>query len=138
MTDIVDNHVINGYTRVFMNLGYILFFSITFPIAAISPVISGLIVISMELRELGEYKKRKNPVPIIDIGLYMDVLDVMSKFGIVACIYLIIFTSNVLTKGDKLLDDSVMHILVFMALHLIFLVRYILAEIIPDEPDWIT
>ena len=68
----------------------------------------------------------------------MGVLDVMSECGIVACIYLIIFTSKVLTKGDKLFEDSVMHILVFMALHLIFLVRYILAEIIPDEPYWIT
>lgn len=55
MTDIVDNHLINGYTKVVMNLGYIIFFSMTFPIAAINPIIAGLITISMELRALGEY-----------------------------------------------------------------------------------
>ena len=68
----------------------------------------------------------------------MSVLDVMSKFGIVVCIYMIIFTSDILLKGARLFDDSVVHILVFSALHLIFLIKYILAENIPDEPEWIT
>ena len=68
----------------------------------------------------------------------MDILSLISNLGNVILMYLIIFISEVLTKGTLTYSDSVMHILVFTVLHLIFFVKYILAEIIPDEPDWIT
>ena len=66
----------------------------------------------------------------------MDLLEFLSNLGILVCIYMIVFTSKQLTI-DMPYDDHVMYLLAFGALHFIFLVKYILAEIIEDEPHWI-
>ena len=66
----------------------------------------------------------------------MDLLEFVSNLGIVACIYLIVFTSEQLTN-DAPYDDHTMYILAFAALHVIFAVKYVLQEAIDDEPAWV-
>ena len=66
----------------------------------------------------------------------MDLLELVSNLGIVCCVYIVIFTSKVLTENAPY-DDHTMYIIGFATLHIIFLVKYVLAEVIEDEPAWI-
>ena len=66
----------------------------------------------------------------------MDLLEFVSNLGILVCIYIIVFTSKELTK-DMPYDDSTMYLITFLALHIIFLTKFLLQEIIDDEPSWI-
>ena len=86
---------------------------------------------------MSEYKKKNDPAPILDIGIWMDLLDFVSNLGIVVCMYMIMFTSKNLNK-DSPYDDHVMYMLAFGVLHGLFLGKYILAEVIEDEPEWVT
>ena len=85
---------------------------------------------------MSEYKRKNDPAPIIDIGIWMDLLEFLSSLGILVCIYMIVFTSKQLTK-DMPFQDSTMYLVTFLALHLIFLLRFVLKEMISDEPSWI-
>lgn len=66
----------------------------------------------------------------------MDLLEFVSNLGIVSCAYIVIFTSKVLTKNVSY-DDHTMYIIGFATLHFLFLTKYILAEVIEDEPAWV-
>lgn len=66
----------------------------------------------------------------------MDLLEFVSNLGILVCIYMIVFTSRELTK-DMPYEDSTMYLIAFLALHVIFLIKFLLQEIIEDEPSWI-
>jgi len=66
----------------------------------------------------------------------MDLLEFISQLGILVCIYMIVFTSKLLTK-DMPFDDSTMFLIVFLSLHLLFMIKFLLQEIIDDEPSWI-
>lgn len=92
---------------------------------------------SIELRGMSQYNKRDDAEPIVDIGIYGDLLNTIANLGIVVCVYLIIFSSKLLTKNMPY-DDATMYIIAFSSLHLLFFIKYILAEVISDEPAWIT
>ncbi len=130
-------HLVPVYNELLMQLGWILFFSMTFPAGALFTIFAGIIRMSIQLRGMSEYIKKNDPAPIIDIGIFMDLIEFVSSLGILVCIYLIVFTSKELTK-DMPYNDPTMYMLAFGALHCIFLIKYILAEIIEDEPGWIT
>ena len=129
-------HLVPQYNELLMQFGWILFFSLTFPAGPMFTIFAGLIRMSIELTGMSEYKRKNMPAPQKDIGLWMDLLEFVSNLGIVICIYIIVFTSKQLTK-DMPYDDHVMYTIAFATLHLLFLAKYILAEVIDDEPEWI-
>ena len=92
-------NLVPQYNELFMQLGWILFFSMAFPAGALFTIIAGLIRISIELTGMSEYKKKNDPAPILDIGIWMDLLEFISKLGIVVCMYIIMFTSKELHNG---------------------------------------
>ena len=57
-----------------MQLGWIMFFSMTFPAAALFTIFAGIIRMSIELREMSDYSKKDNPAPIMDIGIWMNLM----------------------------------------------------------------
>jgi hypothetical protein len=130
-------HLIPVYNELLMQLGWILFFSMTFPAGALFTIFAGVIRMSIQLRAMSEYSKKNEPAPIVDIGIFIHLIEFVSSLGILVCIYLITFTSKQLTKNMPY-DDHIMYMLAFGALHCIFLLKYFLAEIIEDEPGWIT
>ena len=46
------------YNELFMQLGWILFFSMVFPVGSLFTIFAGLIRISIELTDMSEYKKK--------------------------------------------------------------------------------
>ena len=58
------------------------------------------------------------------------------RLGIGICLYLIMFTSK---KLDSIfdVDEHIMYYVAFGFLHVIMLTKYVLQEIIEDEPDWV-
>jgi len=65
-----------------------------FPAGALFTIIAGFIRMRIELTQMSEYKKKNEPKSILDIGIWMDLLDFISNLGIVLCIYTVMFTSK--------------------------------------------
>ena len=91
---------------------------------------------NIELRAMSQKTKKNDPSSILDIGIWMDLLEFVTSLAILVAIYLIVFTSKKLTM-DMPYEDHVMYLIAFLALHSIFLIKFLLQEIIEDEPGWI-
>jgi len=137
MMDKMPPMLVAQYNELFMQLGWILFFSMTFPAGALFCIVAGFIRMKIELRGMSEYKQKNEPQPQKDIGIWMDLLEFVSNLGIVVCVYIVIFTSKMLNKNAPY-EEHVMYIITFIALHIIFLIKYILAGVIDDEPAWVS
>ena len=128
--------MVGQYNELFMQLGWVLFFSLVFPAGAAFTILAGFLRMAIELTAMSEYKQKDSPAPQKDIGIWMDLLDFISNLGILVCVYIVIFTSEKLTYKMPY-DDHTMYIIAFGILHLIFAIKWILAEIIEDEPEWV-
>ena len=129
-------NLIPQYNELFLQIGWILFFSMTFPAGALFTILAGNLRMAIELRGMSEYKKKNEPAMIKDIGIWMDILELIGWLGIGICLYLIMFTSK---KLDSIfdVDEHIMYYVAFGFLHVIMLTKYMLQEIIEDEPDWV-
>ena len=81
------------YNEIMMQLGWILFFSMAFPAGAFFCVFACFLRVKIELTAMASYKKKDQPMNQKDIGIYMDILDLISTIGIVVSIYIVVFTS---------------------------------------------
>lgn len=84
---------------------------------------------TIELRAMSEYSMKDQPAPILDIGLWMDIIENVVNLGIVICMYLIIFTSNKLEEFFShfgINDSSMQIIITFGILHVIFGVKFLM------------
>ena len=130
-------YLVGNYQGILLNLGFIMFFSMTFPASSLGAAVSGLIQCHIELRAMQNYLKRDQPSPIMDIGIWMQVMESLVNGGICICMYLIIFTSNELKVFKDLYGANVTYIIAFAFLHLVFIIKYVMQAAIADEPSWI-
>lgn len=126
------------YNEIMMQLGWILFFSITFPAGAFFTIFANFLRVSIELTGMTEYKKKDTPKSVMDIGIYMDILELISNVSIVVCVYLVVFTSKQLVNVTGSISDEWLYIYAFLAMHAIFLLKYVMGILIDDVPGWIT
>ena len=109
----------------------------TFPAGALFTILAGNLRMAIELKGMAEYKKKNEPAMIKDLGIWIDILEIIGWLGIGICFYLIMFTSK---KLDTIfdVDEHIMYYVAFGFLHLIMMTKYVLQEIIEDEPEWVT
>ena len=126
------------YNELLIQLGWIIFFSVAFPTASLLLIGTGVGRMFVELQGMSLYKKRNDPVSVVDIGIYMDLLNIVSDIGIVICIYFVIFSSKVFSEDWLSSNSTNKYVLAIGILHILFFIKYTLADVIPDEPSWIT
>ena len=67
----------------------------------------------------------------------MDILDLISIVGIIVSVYIVVFTSQELVRIYPFVREEYWYIIAFVAMHLIFGLKYVLSVVIQDEPDWV-
>ena len=72
---------------------------------------------------------------MIDVGRWIELIERIAEFSIVNSIGLVIFTSEQLGTIVEGYEWSKLVIFVFMVENLLLIFRYILALLIPDEPE---
>lgn len=95
-------------------------------------------VIKTEIDGIKSFSKRGEPRGVYDVGRWLELIEYIAVFSIVNSIGLVIFTSD---KLETLKPEGwdwtrkEMIIAVFMIENLLLIFRYVLALLIPDEPD---
>lgn len=85
---------------------------------------------------MSSFNKRNIPTASIDIGLWMDIVEITSFLSIVVNTFIVLFTSNQLSAfGDY--EWHYFVIAVFFIEHVIFFLKFALAEAISDVPEWV-
>lgn len=116
--------------EVVITFGYVVLFSAAYPL---TPMLA-VIVIAFELRvdawKLCNLTKRPYPAESSGIGLWYDILQVMSLLGVMTNTAIIIFTTNVFDgfdTGEKWLMFIVIE-------HALIIAKILIAVYTPDKP----
>jgi len=116
--------------EIMITFGYVILFSASFPLL---PML-GVIAVACELRvdawKLCHLTKRPYPAESKGIGLWYDILQVMSFLGVMTNVAIVIFTADVF---DGL--DNVEKWILFVGLeHVMIILKLLIAAYTPDKP----
>ena len=131
----MEKNRISDYNKIVVEFGWITFFGPCFPAAPLLGIISNNVIIGTEIDNIKQFKKRGEPVGVIDVGRWIELIERIAEFSIVNSIGLVIFTSEQLGTIVEGYEWSKLVIFVFMVENLLLIFRYILALLIPDEPE---
>jgi len=118
------------------------YFGPVFVAAPFFSLISTIIHVKTTLTDFNEYSRRSQPQGAKDIGVWLDVIELTSFMAIVTSIAVIVFTSDQLmllfsNETGPIFDWAILLILAVAVEHIMFLLKYLMASMIPDVPDFI-
>ena len=130
---------IENFNELIIEFGWIVLFPPAFPAAALIAILSNMLQYKTEKDAIKQFVKRGKPLSAMDIGKWLDYFELISTFGIVNSALLIIFTSEKLTwfspDGDWTWSQLIVAVLIIE--NVLLALRFIIAALIPDFPDWI-
>ena len=123
------------YTNIIAQLGFILFFSAIFPLAPLIALINNTILIRLHACKLCFVTQRPIAQKSSGIGVWEDVLQVMSVVGIVTSCGIIGYTSDTVRRYLSTFGTTGLALVLFGLEHTILLFKYFLHTAIPRIPE---
>ena len=125
-----------------IQFGYIAFFSISFPIAALIGLLINVFHINFFYFSLTDHTKRKPSLERGNIGVWNSIFSFMSFSALVVNVAILTFSSQGARKlaeigNGKEMTLSHYIIVLVIAEHFIFLIKFVLTLAIGDKPKWI-
>jgi hypothetical protein len=120
---------VEDYLEIVINYGYMVLFSVSFPIIPLLTLIEYVVEIRVDAWKLLSWSHRPFPLPGKSIGVFSVIVQTVSYFGAITNPALIIFTSGFFS------DTTQFKKLVYFLLveHALVLIKFALAWLIPDE-----
>ena len=87
--------LLNEYLEVVMNFGYIIFFCVAFPLGPIIYWIFNILEIKGDAYKIFTLFKRPFPRQAENIGVWADIMSLLSVIGVISNTALMIFTANI-------------------------------------------
>ncbi|XP_071087079.1 anoctamin-7-like [Haliotis cracherodii] len=126
----LGDFTLGEYTEKVIQYGFLMLFAASFPLAPLLALITNLIDIRVDAKRMLWFNRR--PVGFIaqDIGMWYDILTFVNFCGVLTNAFLIAFTSSWGSNFD--LVGKLWIVIGFE--HIVFVLKYILAYMIPDVP----
>eukprot|EP00003_Mantamonas_plastica_P007860 TRINITY_DN1669_c0_g1_i2.p1 TRINITY_DN1669_c0_g1~~TRINITY_DN1669_c0_g1_i2.p1 ORF type:complete len:879 (-),score=317.84 TRINITY_DN1669_c0_g1_i2:30-2609(-) len=121
----------SDYNELIIQFGYVTLFVVAFPLAPLLAVANNLIEIRSDAYKLCNAYRRPAPDMAEDIGSWYGILEVVSIAAVLSNSLIISFTSTILANVETMWKYWIVAILE----HGILIIKYFLAEIIPDVPE---
>jgi hypothetical protein len=115
---------ITDYTAVIVQLSIVLSFSMVFPLAPLLALVYNLALIRFDALKLCYTRQRPIAVKTSGIGVWEDVLQIMSVFGVLTNCAIMGITSNQLSIHFNQYGPAGIVILLFLLEHLILFFKY--------------
>ncbi|XP_057608404.1 anoctamin-8 isoform X4 [Chionomys nivalis] len=124
------------YQEMFVQFGYVVFFSSAFPLAALCALVNNLIEIRSDAFKLCSGLQRPFGQRVESIGQWQKVMEAMGVLAIVVNCYLI-GQCGQLQRLFPWLSPEAAIVSVVVLEHLALLVKYLIHATIPDIPGWV-
>ncbi|XP_064610213.1 anoctamin-4-like isoform X2 [Liolophura sinensis] len=128
---VLGDFTLAEYTEKVILYGYLMLFAASFPLAPLLALVTLLIDIRVDARRILWWYRR--PVAFIaqDLGMWYSILNFLNIFGVVSNSFLIAFTSS---WGSQFSSYHKLWVVILFE-HIVFVVKFLLAYIIPDIPS---
>jgi hypothetical protein len=128
----------DDYNEMAIQFGYITLFAAAFPLAPLAALINNIVEMRTDAFKLLGTMKRPHPRTAKNIGNWYDILEIISYLAVITNVSLIFFTSKqVHLILDENTDFWVRVMVAVIVEHLVFMLKWIVARIIPDTPKWV-
>lgn len=125
-----------------IQFGYISFFLLSFPSAALIGVLMNVIHITLLYKSFTSVIQRKDSVERNSIGVWNNIFLVMTFIALVSNIGIVLFSSNgfkqfLVDKVDENYDSYTIVVILVIIEHIGFILKFILSAIIGRSPTWV-
>lgn len=128
-------HVLTDYTLIVVQLGLILLFSLVFPLAPLIALVNNLCLIRMGAHKLCTSRQRPVARKTGSIGVWEDVLQLISIAGIINSCAVLGITSDQLRHSLQAAGTTIVAVLLFVIEHVMLLFKYFLHAVMPKIPN---
>ena len=129
-----DYSSIEDYTDTILQLGFILLFGAVFPLAPAIALLNNLFFIRIDAAKLMYTRKRPIAQKIGGLGVWEDIIHIMSVIGIITTCCLLAFTSEVLEGLFYFTNRGIVVLLLFFFEHIILFLKYVLMSSVNRIP----
>lgn len=121
-----------------IQFGYVTFFAVAFPLAALVALCNNFIEIRSDAFKLCLNSRKPSGFQMAKgIGFWQDIFTILSMISVLTNGALLVFTSKQLNHIFPTLDNMYKLLIVVTVEHFILLIRFFLNKMIPEFPEWI-
>ena len=121
---------LDDYMEMVISYGYIVLFGVAFPFVPIMALFLALIEVRVDAWKLCNITRRPFPDQDNSIGIWNNIIDIVSYIGAAVNIAIVLFTAN----AFQISDETTKWIFFLIVEHGIFALKLIIAALIPDMP----
>jgi len=114
-------------------------FSPVFPAGPLFSCINNIVVLNGEMNLMTKYWRRNEPKGCLDIGLWIDFLEMLSFVSIFVSTGIVVFTSSQETLSEWFGETPYQNLLVLVLIveHMLIAFKFFVAGLIEDVPHWV-
>lgn len=128
----------DDYLEMATQFGYVTFFAVAFPLAALCALFNNMIEVRSDAFKLCfTCKKPSGNQSANGIGMWQDIFTILSIISVITNGALIVFTSKQMDLLFPNLELAYKLLIVVVGQYFLLLAKFILDRAIPDFPDWI-
>jgi len=140
----VYENTFDDYNEMAIQFGYVTMFAVAFPFASVCALINNIIEMRTDAIKILKGFQRPLPREAINIGNWLQILEILSYIAIITNSSIIVFTSHKLEmflrsnySTDELEIVKLKWGIAILIEHVCFLLKFILSLLIPDTPHWV-
>eukprot|EP01119_Soliformovum_irregulare_P017174 TRINITY_DN5054_c0_g1_i1.p1 TRINITY_DN5054_c0_g1~~TRINITY_DN5054_c0_g1_i1.p1 ORF type:complete len:718 (+),score=198.14 TRINITY_DN5054_c0_g1_i1:149-2155(+) len=129
----------DDYNEMAIQFGYVTLFAAAFPFAPMAALINNLVELRTDALKLLTGMQRPHPRCAHDIGIWFEILEIINYAAVITNTGLIFITSGIFHESSSWGHFSAVElfIMAIVAEHVILVLKWTVARIIPDTPYWV-
>ncbi|XP_013770959.1 anoctamin-10 [Pundamilia nyererei] len=126
------------YIELLVQFGYLSLFSCVYPLTAVLLLINNITEIRSDAYKICNLFRKPFSPPVANMGVWQVAFEVLSFVSVISNCWLLLLSPRLqeLCREGGLSSTNVLLLAVFGE-HVLILIKFIMAALIPDEPDWI-
>lgn len=126
------------YIELLVQFGYLSLFSCVYPLTAVLLLINNITEIRSDAYKICNLFRKPFSPPVANMGVWQVAFEVLSFVSVISNCWLLLLSPRLqeLCREGGLTSTNVL-LLAVLGEHVLILIKFIMAALIPDEPDWI-
>uniref|UniRef100_A0A3P9MKJ7 Anoctamin n=1 Tax=Oryzias latipes TaxID=8090 RepID=A0A3P9MKJ7_ORYLA len=126
------------YIELLVQFGYLSLFSCVFPLTAVLLLLNNVTEIRSDAYKICKLFRKPFYPPVANMGVWQIAFEILSFASVVSNCWLLLLSPHVQVWGQENgLSGGNLLLMAVIVEHVLFLVKFIIAVVIPDEPYWI-
>uniref|UniRef100_A0A3P9HQ22 Anoctamin n=1 Tax=Oryzias latipes TaxID=8090 RepID=A0A3P9HQ22_ORYLA len=126
------------YIELLVQFGYLSLFSCVFPLTAVLLLLNNVTEIRSDAYKICKLFRKPFYPPVSNMGVWQIAFEILSFASVVSNCWLLLLSPHIQVWGQENgLSGGNLLLMAVIVEHVLFLVKFIIAVVIPDEPYWI-